>query len=340
MAKILVTYSDSHPVDVELFTELLSDHDIRSLKIPVPGTEARYDEGIADALEGCDALFLRPGVITREMMESLPDLKVIAIHGSGYDRVDIEAATDHGIIVSNNPTSSGPGVVEHTFGLMFSLIRRMPEIFDRTASGEWVEARIHPLELNAMTIGVVGLGGIGFRVASIASESFDATVLGYDPYVSGERDSPIYPKYSRSEVEAAGIELTGLHDLLERSDLVTLHTPRTAETEQMIGTEELDRLAGKYLINTSRGGVIDEAALIDAVERDFFAGVALDVLAQEPPESDNPLLRSDSVLTTPHIAGISDAYLDRAARLAATCIQTALDGKLPETTVNPEVTER
>lgn len=339
MARILVTHSDSHPVDVELFTELMSDHEVRALKIPVPGTEARFDEGIAEALDGCDGVFLRPGVITREMMESLPDLAVIAIHGSGYDRVDIEAATEHGIIVSNNPTSSGPGVVEHTFGLMFSLIRRLPEIFDRTASGEWVEARIHPLELNAMTIGVVGLGGIGFRVASIASQSFDATVLGHDPYVSGERQSPIYPKYSRSEVEAAGIALTGLDDLLDRSDLVTLHTPRTAETEKLIGAAELERLAGKYLINTSRGGVIDETALIEAVERDLFAGVGLDVLAQEPPEAENSLLLSDAVLTTPHIAGISDAYLDRAARLAADCIQTALDGGVPETTVNPSVVE-
>lgn len=337
MARVLVTHSETHPVDVELITELLDEHEVRTLEIPYRGLEHDLQEEFIEALEGCEALLLRPGVVSRRVIEESPSLRVIAIHGSGYERVDLEAATEHGVVVANNPGSSGPGVVEHTFGLLFTLIRELPEIFERTAAGEWVEARYHTRELNHTTLGVVGLGRIGFRVASIASQAFDAEVLGYDPYVSGERRSSIYPRFDRETVEDAGIELCSLEALLDRSDVVTLHVPRTEETMGMIGAGELERLEGKFLINTCRGGVIDEPALIDAVERDTFAGVALDVMEKEPPSPDNPLLGADGVLVTPHVAGISDAYLERAAQMATDVIRTVLEGGTPETVVNPAV---
>ena len=153
----------------------------------------------------------------------------------------------------------------------------------------------------------------------------------------GQRESSIYPRTSAEETREIGIELLELETLLDRADIVTIHTPLTAETEGLIGESELRRLTDSYLVNTARGGVIDEEALIRAVEADQLAGVALDVLATEPPDSDNPLLRSPDVLVTPHTAGTSEGYLKRAAEQSAAKVGTVLRGGRPETTVNPQV---
>ena len=292
-----------------------------------------------EALRDREALFLRPGRVDEAILEAAGELELIAIHGSGYDRVDVEAATRHGVIVTHNPDAVWPGVVEHTFGVCFTLLRDLPTVFEETAAGKWNEVRDHPRELQTATLGVIGLGRIGYQVARVAAEGFGATVLGYDPYVDGSAISPIYPRYDQASVEALGVDVVGLDRLLEESDIVSLHAPKTEETIGMIGESELEKLHGDYLINTARGGIIDEPALLAAVEDDALAGVALDVLEQEPPDPDDPLLRSDRVLTTPHIAGISDGYLERAATQGAAKIRDHFAGEVPANVLNPSVLE-
>lgn len=337
MARILVTRSDSHPVDVEAFRGHLPTHDIATLEVPYRGLDSDARIELIEALEDREILFLRPGKLTAAVFEGAPSLRMVAIHGSGYDRVDLEAATAHDVVVTHNPDAVWPGVLEHTFGLIFSLMRSLPTVFERTNAGEWNAVRDHPRELSTATLGVVGLGRIGFQVARVAAEGFGADVLGYDPYVDGSAQSPIYPRYGREAVEALGVDLVSLETLLERAGVVTVHVPKTDETVGLLGADELDRMAGSYLINTARGGIVDEEALLEAIEADRLAGVALDVLEQEPPSADDSLLRSPSVLTTPHIAGISDGYLERAAAQAAEKIDRYLGGERPPNVLNPKV---
>jgi D-3-phosphoglycerate dehydrogenase len=281
---------------------------------------------------------MRPGHVTSDVLDHASNLKIIAVNGSGYDHVDIEAATDRGIIVTHSPEAPAPSVVEHTFSLLFTLIRDLPELYELTEQGKWGAARDHQqYDISEFTVGVVGLGHIGFEFARRTRRCFDAPVVAYDPFVTGKRESKIYPRFDQAEVEAENIEMVGKNELFDRADIVSLHTPLTSETEAMVSTAELKNLEGGYLINTSRGGVIDEPALIKAVRDDQLAGVGLDVLKSEPPDTDNPLLSAESVYVTPHLAGATQRCMDRAAILAAEKVQAVLEGKKPESVINPDV---
>ena len=337
MPTVVVTHSETHPVRVPVVERQLPDCTIETLQYPPGPLDGGDEEALIDALDGAEALLLRPGTVSRHVFENAPDLRIVAVHGSGYGRVDLDAATEHGVVVTHSPGAPGPAVVEHTFGLIFALLRDLIEVNARTTNGEWNTARRTHTELGECTLGVVGLGTIGFEVATRARDAFGSTVIGYDPYVMGERTSGIYPRVSAREVEDAGIELADLHALLDRADIVTLHVPLMEGTSGLIGADELRRLTDCYLVNTARGGVVDEDALITAVEDERLAGVALDVLSVEPPGSDHPLLRSEDVLVTPHTAGVTGGYLTRAAELGAEKIRTVLDGERPDTTVNPDV---
>lgn len=337
MAVVNVTYSETHPVRIPLIEEALSEHTVDPLEVE-PGP---FDPAIepTDVADDVGALVVRPGAVPRRVFENAPALEVVAVHGSGYGRVDLEAATEHDVVVTHNPGGTGPAVAEHALGMMLALLRDFPGVAERTNAGEWNAARRKNVELDRQTVGIVGLGTIGFDLAQRLSNAFDADLLGYDPYVTGQRESSIYPRVSAAEVRSAGIELTDLETLLDRSDIVSLHTPLTADTAGLIGEDELRRLTDGYLVNTARGGVVDENALARAVEEDRLAGVALDVLDAEPPDSEHPLLRSPEVLITPHIAAATEGYLERAAKLSAEKIDTVFGGVKPETTVNPEVFE-
>lgn len=340
MADVLAMYSGSHHTRVDVFREELAEHDVRELELPAGGLYVGDEEEVIEALDGCEALWLRPGHVTRRVIESNPELRVIAVHGGGYDHVDVDAATDNGVVVVHSPEGPAPSVVEHTFGFMFSLLRDLQDVSRQVAEGNWMDARIENSELGVRTVGVVGLGTIGFQVARIASQAFGADVVAHDPYVTGELTSDIYPRVERAEAEAAGIDLVDLDDLFERSDVVTLHTPFTEHTAGMVGERQLELLDGGYLVNTSRGGVVDESALVEAVEAGQLGGVALDVLENEPPDPDNPLLGAPNVVVTPHTAGVSTTFLERAARLAAEKIGTVLDGGRPDKVINPQVYEQ
>lgn len=339
MTSVLVTHSDSHPIALDTVQEHFEGDDVRDLKVPPGGLQQRVDDELERAIEGCEVLLLRPGLVTASVIKAAEDLQVIGLIGSGYDHVDVRAATDNGVIVLHSPENPGPSVVEHTFGLALSLLRDLPARFERTSDGRWSESRHPSRDLRSSTLGVVGLGVIGFGVADVASSAFGADVVGYDPYVTGEVKSAIYPRYDRSTVTDAGIELVDKQAVFERADLVTVHVPLTDDTHEFVGAPEFEALEGGYFVNTCRGRVVDEDALVDAVQRGTLCGVALDVYQQEPPDPDHPLLGSDRVYTTPHVAGRPHSLEERGVELLAGKVETVLDGGRPEYVVNPEVFE-
>lgn len=338
MHSVLITTSQSRPVRVDILESALpADWRVDTHEIDADGLERSSGAELASVADGYDALVLRPGVAERELFAGASSLEILAVHGSGYNRVDIDAATEHGVVVTHSPGAPGPAVVEYTLASMTMLLRNILGIHERTKRGEWEAVTSMGTELGYQTVGVVGLGTIGLEVAKEVKET-GAEVLGYDPYVSGERtDSRIFPRYDRETVESAGIELVDFETLLDRSSVVSLHTPLTEDTHGLIGAEELETLEGDYLINVARGGVVDETALASAVEDDLLGGVVLDVMSAEPPASDDPLLTSPDVIVTPHVAGVTDGYLERGAQLAAEKVETVLAGGRPDTVVNPEV---
>lgn len=340
MRSVLVTTSRSHPVRDDVVAETVPDGwRVEVHEVDADGLERGSPTELAAAADGHDALLLRPGRATRELFEGAPSLRALAVHGSGYNRVDLDAATDHGVAVTHSPGAPGPSVVEHTVCAMMALLRDLTTIHERTTAGEWDTAKSKCRELGRRTVGLVGLGTIGFDVAR-AVRAFGADVVAYDPYVDGDRDdSAIYPRTDRGAAADLGVELVGFEDLLDRADVLSLHAPLTGDTRGMIGAAELEAMAGGYLINAARGGIVDEAALADAVAAGTLDGVALDVMTSEPPAPDDPLLTSPDVLVTPHVAGVTDGYLERGARLGAEKIETMLTGGRPDTVVNPAVFE-
>ena len=341
MYSVLATTSRSRPTRADLVADALPDgwcfetHELREAGIERGSTDA-----LARAATGHDALILRPGVADRELFERAPSLRALAVYGSGYTRVDLEAATDHGVVVTHSPGAPGPAVVGYTLSVMTLLLRDLLGIHARTTAGEWDAATGMGRELGRSTVGVLGLGTVGFDVARRAAD-LGATVLGHDPYVAGERsDSALYPRVDRETVEAAGVELVGFDALFERAELLSLHAPLTEDTRNAVGSDQLSALSDGYLINVARGGIVDEEALLRAVESGTLGGVALDVMREEPPAADDPLLTAPDVLVTPHVAGVTEGYLERGARLAAEKVETVLTGGRPDATVNPSVFDR
>lgn len=334
MADVLVVESETHPVRTETFATALGDHRIDVLTTERGGVGTNLDDRLAEALEDHAALYFRTGRVSRRLFAEHPALQFIVTHGSGTDHVDVDAATEYGVGVVHTPEGPGPAVVEHTIGLIIALLREFPSRMSATAAGEWSTAQGTVPELGELTVGVVGLGTIGFGVAETL-RSLGVTTIGFDPYVTGELDSSLYPRYDRATVEEAGVELVGTPALYERADLVTVHVPLTDHTRGMIGARELSRLEGGYLVNVARGDVIDESALIEAADR--LSGVALDVLSQEPPDPNHPLLSRSDVLVTPHVAASTDGYLERSAERAGQKLRILFDGGTVDTLVNPAV---
>lgn len=334
MTDVLVCDNESHPMKRELFARRLTGFEVDHAKLPSGSLNVTLDVSTYP-LSSYRAMYIRVGEVTADVLDAATNLELVATCGSGYDHIDVEAATGRGVLVTHTPSAPAPGVVEHTIGFMIALVRELPDLFEETAAGNWLEARRTLPELGTKTVGVVGVGTIGSQVATAAARTFSCEVVAYDPYVTGDRQSRIYPRIDRSELEGRGITFTSKRALFERADVVTMHTPLTEETKGMVGSEELRALENGYLINTSRGGVVDESALIDA--RDRLAGIGLDVVETEPPDDDNPLLGASNVYVTPHVAGGTEGFTERSARINAERIQRTLRGGTPAGVVNPEV---
>lgn len=255
-----------------------------------------------------------------------PGLRVIARPGIGVDNVDVPAATERGILVVNTPDAPTESTAEHTVALLLALAKRVTA-GDRSLRGdELPRAHLLGAELRDRVLGVVGFGRIGRRVAEICGQGLKMQVIAHDPYIDP------------AQVTAPGVEpVSSLDVLLARSDLVTLHTALTPETRHLIGERELRLMKpGAYLINASRGPVIDEAALVRALQEGHLAGAALDVFDPEPPEADNPLLRMANVVVTPHIASYTDRGTEAMGLGAVEQVLQVLRGERPPNLLNPE----
>lgn len=250
------------------------------------------EDELRTLLPAFDALIVRSRTrVPARAVEDAGHLRVIARAGVGVDNIDVEAATRRGILVLNTPESSTTAAAEHTFAMMLSLARHVPSAAQALARGEWGRERFVGTELTGKTLGVVGLGKIGSEVARRAL-AFAMHVVAADPYVSEER------------ARRLGVELAPWPAILEAADVLTLHVPLGADTRALIGPDELARMKpGAFLINCARGGLVDEAALLAALDRGQLGGAALDVFAHEPPDADHPLLRHPRVVATPHLGG-------------------------------------
>jgi D-3-phosphoglycerate dehydrogenase len=273
--------------------------------------------GVAASLAGSEPY-------TRKVFAALPGLKVVARAGVGYDAVDVQAATDHGVVVCIAPGTNQDSVAEHTFLLILALARNLLAQHLPIKEGKW--PRWANLPLRGRALGLVGLGRIGKAVA-LRGLAFGMKVVAYEPYPD------------RAFTDRHGVKLTTLEEVLAAGDYVSLHLPLLPESKHLINRKTLALMQpSAFLVNTARGGLIDEAALYDALAGKKLAGAGLDVLDEEPPPGGHPLLTLDNVVLTAHTAGVDTQSRDEMALLAAQCIARLAQGEWPgDCIVNPEV---
>jgi D-3-phosphoglycerate dehydrogenase len=272
-------------------------------------------------------VLLRTAEFRREEIELAPKLRIIARHGAGYDTVDLDAATARGIPVTVTGAANAGAVAEHVFALLFAVARNVTAADRAVRDGGWTAARgaLTGVELAGRAVGLLGCGRIGRRVAAIAT-ALGMTVIACDPALS-TADEP-------------GMRLVGKDELLRASDVLSLHLPLTPSTFKIIDRHAQAALpAGAILINTARGGLIDESALREYLDNGHLAGAGLDVLATEPPPADHPLVSHPRTVITPHIGGQTHAAMRRVAMDAAQSILAVYRGEVPTNAVNvPTVT--
>ncbi len=237
-----------------------------------------------------DGLVIRSDTkVTKEVIAAATNLKVIGRAGSGLDNVDVPAATKRGIVVMNTPGGNTITTAEHTFALILSMARQIPQASASNKAGKWEKKRFMGMELFNKTIGIIGLGQIGSWVARL-SQGAGMTVVAYDAFLSSEN------------AEKLGVELVDLATLYSRSDIITVHTPLTADTKHMINAEAIARMKdGVRIVNCARGGIVDEAALLAALQSGKVAAAATDVFEKEPVDPSHPLLALDNFISTPHL---------------------------------------
>ena len=291
---------------------------------PDPATWANF-------LPGAEAICVRLTKISRAMMEQAPNLKIISRHGVGLDNIDVAAATERGVMVATVGTANSPSVVEHTIAMMFALAKRLPVLDRAVREGDYWRGRtrLESMDVAGRTVLIIGLGRIGSRLAK-ALNGLGLKCLGVDP------------AYTPAEIEAMGCEpVVEFRTALPRADFVTVHCPLQEDTRGMIGAAELARMKpSAYVINCARGGIVDEAALLDALNSGRIKGAALDVLVSEPPAPDDPLLACDRVILTPHSAASTPETMMRSSMTVAQNVLDCFDGKVPASLVNPEVLKR
>jgi phosphoglycerate dehydrogenase-like enzyme len=265
----------------------------------------------------------------RDVLEALPDLRVISRNGIGYDAIDLEAATDLGVIVTYVPDAMVDAVADVTLGLLIAAARRIPEFDAGMKRGEW--PRQIAYDVSGRSLGLIGTGRIGMAVARRA-RAFRMRLIGFDP-----NPNPLF-------VESLGGDYLSLEELLEVADFVSLHVPATPGTNGMIGAEQLARMKPTaFLINAARGSLVDPAALLQALREGRLAGAALDVHEQEPPlpgSAAAELVQLTSVVALPHVASFTPVTVAKMGRAALANLMTVLNGSRPQHVANPEVFER
>ena len=308
-----------------LVAETIADAGIESLRADAT-VDVRTDltrEQLLEVIGEYDALIVRSQTTAdAELIEKGRNLKVIGRAGIGLDNVDLDAATRHGIVVVNAPQSNVLSAAEHAMALMLSQARNIPPANASVKAGKWERGKFEGVELHGKTLGILGLGRIGTLVAQRAL-AFGMRVVAYDPYVAKQRAGQM------------GVELGELDEVLRVADFVTIHLPKTSETAALIGERELGLMrAGARLVNTSRGGIVDEVALAKAVSEGRLGGAALDVFAQEPPPSDSPLFGVEGIVLTPHLGASTEEAQEKAGAAIAEQVGLALRGELAPYAVN------
>jgi len=297
--------------------------------------------GILDIIGPCDGLVVRNTKITRQILEAAPRLRVIGRHGVGYDTIDIAAATEMNIPVVYTPAANTESVAEIALGFIICLGRKLVQAHSAMQSEQLLSDTVTlsvmsqkrglaNADLRGKVLGVIGVGRIGSLLSRKAIAAFEMQVLGYDPYVDA------------STLAGYGVrKWDRLEDMLPQCDFVTLHCPGGAETRHMINERTLALMKpGACLLNTARGTVVHEAALIQALKTGRIAGAATDVYDPEPPRPGSPLLHMDNVIVTPHYCAMTEESLYNMATMVAQGVLDALKGKRPEYLVNPEVWEK
>ncbi len=254
------------------------------------------------AIPDFDALIVRSRTqVTASIIAAGTRLRVIARAGVGLDNIDVDAAAQRGVIVVNSPLSASVAVAEHAIGMMIALARFIPQADAALKRGEWAKSNFLGIELSGKTLGIIGLGRIGSLVATRAV-AFGMRVIACDPYITAERAQPL-----------GATLLDSLDDLLAQSDFITIHTPLIAETRALMGATQIGKMKpSARLIVCARGGVVNERALLAALNQNQIAGAALDVFENEPP-GDNPLLQHPRVVVTPHLGAMTEEAQTRAA---------------------------
>lgn len=284
-----------------------------------------------DISANIDAVILRAENFTRDIIAASPQLKIIARHGVGTNNVDIDAATEHGVWVTTTPGANSNAVAEHVFALLLSCARRVPTAVSRVHAGNWSEGKADLIgfELSGRTMGIIGFGAIGRRVAAIA-QGFGMTVLACDPVAT------------EKEVTAAGARLVPLDVLITEADAISIHAPLLPSTRHMIGAQELARMKKTaFIVNTSRGGLVDESALAAALTEGLIAGAAFDVLEAESIDMKDPLTHTPfphttipGLVLTPHIAGQTEEAFLEAGTGSWAEVKLVLAGHAPTHPVN------
>lgn len=307
--KVLVTDADYASLDIESEVLAAAGHELVAASCRTP-------EEVIAAAAGVDALLVQFAPITAEVFEALPQLRLLSRYGVGVDVVDTEAARDHGVWVCNVPDYGTTEVAMHAVAMLLALLRNVAGHDREVRAGHWDYHLGGQLRRpSSLTLGVVGLGRIGGMAAERAAPWFGA-VVGYDPYLT-DSDWP------------NRLERLSLEDLFARSSAITLHLPLTDTTRGLVGTDLLARMpSGSYLVNTARGGLVDLDALLEALDSGRLAGVALDVLPQEPPPQDHPLLTHPRALITPHVAWYSaEAEVELRRKAAQNIVDWARTGR-------------
>lgn len=270
----------------DLGIQLLNDAADVTVDKKIGLSESELIEIIADY----DALMVRSQTkVTDNIMAAAPKLKVVGRAGVGVDNIDLQAATNRGIVVINAPDGNTIATCELTFAMMMSVARSIPQAYRKTVSGEWDRKTFVGVELRNKTLGILGMGRIGSEVAKRA-KVFGMNVIGYDPFLTEER------------AEQMGVKLGSVNEIAAQADFITVHTPLTPETRHIIARPQFELMRkGVRIINCARGGIIDEAALVEAIDAGIVAGAAFDVYEQEPPQADHPFLNNPKIIVTPHL---------------------------------------
>ncbi len=288
-------------------------------------------EEFVERIQGQDIemVVIEADFILREVFEKATKLKLLGVCKADANNVDIEAATEHGVLVVNTPARNDVAVAELAVGLMLSLVRNIPTAHNMVRSGEWVDPTaayfsMRGTELTGKTIGIVGFGAIGRRVAKMVG-AFDTTVLAYDPYVSSEK------------FEEFGARPVGLDELMEQADFICLHCATVPETAGLIDARRIAMMKSTaYLVNAASTYVIDMSAITEALKEKRIAGAGFDVYETWPVRADSPLLELDNVVLTPHIGGATYETIARYSGMIADDIERFLRGERPKNLLNPQ----